>query len=294
VSVYDYITPSDQAAALGLLVNKKLGRDQVDTVPVLVVEGGSDSNLFKPLCNEDNCAVFPAGDRTLVEGLLRHLRGNPIPGCECVYLIDCDSAGKTADLATDPSLLVTQACDMEADLVRLGVAKRVAERFLPNREMAGELVDRACQIAMPLSIVRRAAKSVSVSMKRDNRQLRLHEFPSGALRTWEEQIPTAADVLDDVTRELGWSEGDKEKVAGGLASVPADFDRICLGKDAIDALYGLLIQNGNGEVRGWECDHFHKVVRQALEVSDFTNWEVGRRLFAWQLEAGLTLIPPVP
>lgn len=291
MSIYDHITPSEQAAALGLLVNRVRRNTNAAEIPVLVVEGATDESLFKRHCADEQCAIFPAGTRQLVEQLLRHLQNQPVNGCRCMFLVDCDGVGKTANLLREEALVVTQACDLEADLVSLGVAGRVARRFSANEGKAAEALSKASDLGMSLSVVRRAAHGASISMKRNGRQLRLRDLSAQALSTIETRAPSPADALDVVADELAWSEQEKEGVATRLAGIPMEFDRVCLGKDVLDALHILLCRDGVGEVRGWSCDHFHKVVREELQLSDFANWEVGRRLYAWQEKEGCVLVP---
>lgn len=258
---------------------------------MLIVEGATDEAVFKRHQADNRSAVFSAGTRTLVEQLLRHLRTQPITGCKCVFLIDCDSVGKTPDLATEDGLLVTQSCDMEADLVSLGVAERVARRFVTSDEHAKNLVERAVDLAMSVSAVRRAASAESISMKRDGKQLRLRDLSGVDIREIESRSPSPADALDVVAMEMEWSQLLKESVAARLSSISTEFDQVCLGKDALDALYVLLCTEGEGQVKGWSCDYFHQVVREELQLRDFSNWEVGRRLLAWQRESGCSLVP---
>lgn len=291
MSIYDYITPSEQAAALGLLVKRVRRNTEAGNIPVLVVEGTSDEAVFRDHRASEQSAVFAAGTRTLVEQLLRHLRTQPVAGCECIFLIDCDGLGKTPNLAGEESLLVTQACDMEADLVSLGVAKRTARRFLPSDEVTDAILERAAGLAMSVSVVRRAAHGASISMKKAGKQLRLRDVSDDDVIEIESRSPSPADALDVIALEMGWNEQVKEVVAARLSSISPDFERACLGKDALDALHALLVKEGSGEVRGWSCDHFHQVVRGELQLDDFSNWEVGRRLYAWQEKSGCSLLP---
>jgi hypothetical protein len=257
---------------------------------MLVVEGSADEEVFGALCKHGSQQVFAAGNRDLVEQLLRHIRANPIDGCDCLYLVDCDGYGKTADLGAAKNLLVTETCDMEADLVRLGAAARLARRFTTSDSAAKDLVERACALALPLSIVRRAAFRCSVSMRRGQRQLRMADFSDLQLLAWDEAAPPVEEVLSSVATELDWTVDDQNMVESNIASVPTDFDRAGLGKDAFDALFRLLKQEGAGEVRGWNLGYFYKSVGKELRPEDFAHWEVGRRLKAWEEDVGHELV----
>lgn len=283
-------TPSERAAELELVVRKMRRQTGLDIVPMLVVEGATDEQVFDRLCVYGKSQVFAAGNRDLVEQLFRHVRANPIDGCRCIYLVDCDGFGKTLDLAGESDLLVTETCDMEADLVELGIARKLTRRFSRSEEQADEFIDRAISLAMPVSIVRRAATSVSISLRRKRRQFRLCEVSDLQLDAWDENTPSPEEVLQAFSGELGWSEADRGAVAGALTNVSFNFRDACLGKDALDSLFRLLKREGEGEVRGWTQGYFFRALGSELGRDDLAAWEVGRRLEAWQEEHGHQLI----
>lgn len=291
MSLFDNITPSERAVELGLMANRVRRRMRLDVVPMLVVEGATDEEFFSGLCSQGAEQIFPAGTRALVEQLFAHLKREPVEGCECVFLVDCDGRGKTVNLATERELLVTETCDLEADVVRMGVAARVARRFVDSDDAATGLVRRACELAMVVSVVRRAAHSASVSMKiKGGRQLRFEDLPEIQLSAWEADLPSEVDVLNVVGSELTWSTEEVMKVLDCIGGVQREFATTCLGKDALDALFRLLRSEGNGDVRGWSREHFHKVVFRAVGPEDLDQWEVGRRLQAWQNATGHVLL----
>jgi hypothetical protein len=257
---------------------------------MLVVEGASDEEVLGELCVHGTQQVFAAGNRDLVEQLLRHIRSKPIDGCDCLYLVDCDGYGKTPDLCEAADLVVSETCDLESDLVRLGAAERLAQRFSSSDSVARDLVDRACALALPLSVVRRAAFRCSVSMRRPKHQLRMADFSDLQLSAWDEAVPTEQEVLGSVASELGWSAAARESVEGALPQIPRDFNCTTLGKDAMDALFWLLKREGQGEVRGWNLSFFYKSVAKELHPDDLDGWEVGRRLKAWEGASGHKLM----
>lgn len=285
-----HMTPSERAGELLLIVRRLRKRTGLSVVPMLVVEGAADEEVFGDLCKHGPQQVFAAGTRDLVEQLLRHLQANPIDGCDCLYLVDCDGYGKTADLSAAKNLVVTETCDMEADLVRLGAAMRLAKRFTASDSAAKNLVDRACALALPLSMVRRAAFRCSISMRRSQHQLRMADFSDLQLLAWDEAEPSSQEVLRSVATELDWSESDRGKVEHSMSTVSSEFNRAGLGKDALDALFRLLKQEGMGDVRGWSLGHFYKSVAKELRLDDLGRWEVGRRLRAWEEDVGHELV----
>jgi hypothetical protein len=79
-------------------------------------------------------------------------------------------------------------------------------------------------------------------------------------------------------------------VSAGIAAVRPDFAASCMGKDALDVLFLRLLDEGEGEVRGWDCHQFHKRVFAELTPEDVAKWEVGRRLSVWEESTGHAII----
>lgn len=286
MSLSSEYTPSALAEELVIRANKVRGNTGLDVVPMLVVEGPGDETALSPVCLHGRDQVFVAGGRKLVEQLLSHLKQSPIEGCECVFLIDCDGRGKTAFLIGEESLLVTETCDLEADLVATGVAARLIARFLPDKPAVDSVIARSCELALVVSIVRRAAHAASVSMRYPNgRQFRLTDLPDD-YPNWLDQVPQSADVLSAIAAHMRFTAEQIDQVSSGVAAVPPDFVATCMGKDALDVLFLRLLREGEGDVRGWDCRQFHKQVFAELKPEDIAEWEVGRRLSAWEARTG--------
>lgn len=290
MGIFDHVAPSERAADLALVVRRIRKRTDLEVVPMLVVEGRTDEPSFGALCSLGDAQVFSAGSRALVEQLLVHLEGDPIPGCDCVYLVDCDGRGKAAHLANRTELVVTQTCDLEADLVRVGIALRVASRYVGSAHEAHDLVGRAKLGGLRVSVVRRAAHHVGVSMKLAGKQLGLLDLGEARLASWEKVAPSDRQVIDAVGELLGWSATTVEQVDTQMTSVDRECDASALGKDVLDELFRLLRKHGTGDVCGWNAEHFRKVVRTSLKPADMTSWIVGQRIARWADEHGHRLL----
>jgi hypothetical protein len=214
----------------------------------------------------------------------------PMSDCVCAYLIDCDGRGKTIHLADRSELVVTGCCDLESDLVEIGVAARVIAPFLPSVAFAAALVEKAKDVALPFSAVRRAAHLGSVSMKRDGRQLRFAELPDDVAKNWCEDVPSDEDVISVVAGLLGWSSQSIGTVRSCLARIDRTPTACLMGKDILDVLFGLVRDEGHGDVRGWTIDYFHSAVLRALQPGDGTGWIVAERLRMWAISCGHDLL----
>jgi hypothetical protein len=268
-------------------------------LPVLVVEGPNDPKLFKKLGVKEGC-IFIAGNRDAVVGLLEyHIRERRPEEVECVFLIDCDTEGKPHSeilQKEETRLLVTQCCDIEADLFAVGMVESALCSVM-SHEDAAAYVDEAKQMSLPLSIVRRRANKASVSMK----NIGLFDVAREVRLEWRDATPEWRMVLEHVRLVRPWSPEQVNLVKGQELAEPISFDRYALGKDTIDALFFLLFEDGRFEHRhfaefSWIIEPrpnfkgFGIWLRDHAEKTDISNWEVGKRLNAWQLDRGVELI----
>ena len=286
--LYDHIGPSIVAADLLLAVRRLRKHTGLDLVPMVVVEGPSDETLLGRMCAAGPQQVFAAGTRPLVEQLLEHLRREPIEGCTCVFITDCDGRGKTLRLKEEPALVVTENCDMEADLVMLGIVQEVLSAELNEEQKAASLIDEARALAVPVSRARRAADRVSVTFKCRGRRLSLSGIADDVLRSGRSDGLQSLDVLDAVQGTIGWTLGERERVEQELDATPDDFRQVCSGKDVVDAIWFLLCEDGLAG--GLTVQAFDRHVRAGLQLRHLAGWEVGRRLDVWQRSEGIQLL----
>lgn len=289
MTIYDNIAPSVCAAELDLVVKAIRRHTGLRSVPMLIVEGQTDVALLSRHCRSDRKQVFPAGTRNLVEGMLIYARQQPVENCDCIYLTDCDARGKAPALSSERSLVVTECCDIEADLIHIGVVERVLERMVPPRCTIGPLIGDAIAAALPLSLVRRRAHLVGQSMHfSGGNRLRFFNFPQQVLPRWSTSAPEERVVMSEVARALDWGPETLRMVAGASLEQPPTFECYGSGKDALDALWFILCHRG--VMSGVTADQLHDKVRQGLSPKDLHSWEVGRRILHWQTEHSVSLI----
>ena len=274
----DYLTPSVVAEELGLLARRAVKKSSDGQVSFLVVEGPTDSDLWGPLCARGEEQVFAAGTRGLVEQLLEHLGREPIDACNCAFLTDCDGLGKQQRLREANHLIVTECCDLEADLISIGAADRVLEDAVGSAEVARRMRERAVSVGVAVSRVRRAAARERVSMKKRGRRLTLLDMGWSTVCSAVDEGESS--TLDLVSEALNWSETDVAYVKGTLSGIPEEFELVCNGKDVFDGLSAQLDEAGNNQFNG--VSGLVKAVQRSVQLEDLIRWEVGRRLLAWQ------------
>jgi|GEM_PF-3275720 len=269
-------------------------RKGVEVVPMLVVEGKDDEEVFADFCKLTRDQVMCVGDRNMVEGVMREFRRELPSFLQLAGLTDCDAVGKVPDLITDRALVVTQGCDLEADFFLIGVVERALGAL--NVRAPGDLAARAMDMSVPISALRRGAHAVEgLSMKIPSRGQK-RQFLRFA-RLDDQAIEACAsaefeDALDAVSRAcaelLGWSQ---EERSAATAATPRDgvtFETVGSGKDAFDALLFLLRSSPKPNT----LDDPRRVERSArqLTATDFADWHVGRRLTSWQDATGVELL----
>jgi hypothetical protein len=288
MSLYDRVTPSERAVDLALIVRQLRKHGPLAVIPILVVERPNDAALFGNLCVLGSRQVFAAGTRGLVEQLLIYLRANPIPTCAPVFLTDCDGRGKAPALKDERSLVVTEGCDVEADLVSLGVAERVVVEAVREQDAARSVLGDAGALALPLSLVRRAADAEGISMKRSGKRLSLFDLPGTLLTSWRESTPHAEEVVADVAPYVGWSLEDRRRIVRAVAGVSTEFTRSVSGKDVLEAAYAEL--RARGEEKFTSPTSFCREVERELGLRDLEGWVVAHRVRAWEQREGHSLL----
>lgn len=281
-------TPSDAFIRLERLVKKLKRRAASGPVPILVVEGTTDVRFLGRLATSRAEQIFAAGDRALVEGLLMHLKNSPIDGCECVFLTDCDAKGKPSYLKADANLVVTDNCDLEADLVALGIVDDVVRQITDEAVDVESVMTEALGLGLVLSTVRRAAHADRISMKKSGgARFSPMDLDSGDVAAWRLVRPTPQEMVGAVGRALRWSAQERARVASQTSHVRGSFKDVCTGKDVIDFTVLRLRGEGFAAVDAFEIMERAATLALARDLSD---WVVQRRIRAWEQVAGVNLL----
>ncbi len=276
-----------------LLAAKLKKHEGLEVVPMLVVEGQEDERVFADFCKLTPKQVRLVGNRDMVEGVMREFRGELPSFLQLAGLTDCDGVGKAPknpELHADPALVVTQGCDLEADLFLIGAVERALGAL--NVRGASDLAARAMDMAVPISALRRGAHAEGLGMTIPPKKHRLRF-------AWldDQAIEACAsaefeDALDAVSRacaeRLGWRQ---QELIAATAATPRDgvtFEAVGSGKDAFDALYFLARDiNALKDLQPAKLvEHSARQVR----ATDFAEWHVGRRLTSWQDATGVELM----
>jgi hypothetical protein len=230
--------------------------------------------------------VVVAGGKTLVRAglasMLERDRGR------ILFLTDCDYDVRTGELQGGPDVVITERCDVEADLIKLGVLEKLAVELTPS---AIETKGRASQIALD---VREHAEQLSLELGR----IRLAGQPLGVdlnldkldlSKYWDH---TSDTVLTDKLIQTTWNRVKANGITftewqSKIEATPSD-NAMSNGKDLVRSsqlffrrLYGM-----NNKVT---YEIIAMMIRLALDDERFENWSVVDRIRKWEVHNGRNL-----
>src|SRR5580658_6101375 len=89
----------------------------------LIVEGNDDQRLFHSWVAA-TAQVVPTGGKTLLRSALLSIREDDRG--RVLFLTDCDYDVAAGTLRGGPDIVITSTCDVESDLIELGILERLA------------------------------------------------------------------------------------------------------------------------------------------------------------------------
>src|SRR5262249_45079834 len=143
-----------------------------DESAVLVVEGNDDKRLFFPHLSS-TADIVPAGGKKLLRAALESIRATDQG--RVLFFTDCDYDVTAGDLRGGPDVVITTSCDVESDLISLGILRRVAIEVVPQAMIArdspskieADVREHAERIALPFGRIRMAAQPLGVDLQLD-------------------------------------------------------------------------------------------------------------------------------
>src|ERR1035441_1034356 len=116
--------------AQALLSDVRLRLDALgEKSSVLMVEGNDDKRLFYARINAGS-DVIPAPGKKLLRSALELILD--ADKGRILFFTDCDYDVGTGDLRGGPNVVITASCDVESDLIGLGILEKVAREVVPQ------------------------------------------------------------------------------------------------------------------------------------------------------------------
>jgi hypothetical protein len=265
--------------AQALLADIRLRLEGLGTASsALVVEGPDDKRLFYGRI-ASSAEVVVAGGKRLVRAALGAMLA--VDHGRILFLTDCDYDVRTGELRGGPDVIITKGCDVEADLISLGLLEKLAVELAPRAvetkvgasRIGSDVREHAQQMCLALGRIRMASQPLGIDLGLD--QLDLAKY-------WDK---SSDRILIDKLTETTWG---RIKVSGisfadwraRINDMPAD-DAVCCGKDLIRssklffrALYGM-------DTRV-TYDAIAMMLRLALDDERFEGWTVVERIRKWE------------
>jgi hypothetical protein len=254
----------------------------------LIVEGNDDKRIFyRRVCIE--AEIVPSGGKKLLRSALQSML--PVDKGRILFLTDCDYDVLNGTLRGGPDVVITDGCDVEADLVRLNLLEKIVVEHVPRvihsmdsaAKVATDVKNDAETMALALGKVRIAAQPLGVDLGFENFNI---------TRYWDESA--RKPLLDKINQEFFVRLG-----AGGVSiakdewlyriSATPDDKIICHGKDLVSAAHMILCQR-------YRMDHkvtaemLMSIMRTAIEKSHFEEWTVVRRIRKWEDQNSRSLL----
>ena len=279
--------------AQALLSDVRLRLDALgERSSALVVEGNDDKRLFYSHIAVD-VDIVPAGGKKLLRSALQSILEQDKG--RMLFLTDCDYDVAAGTLHGGPDVVITATCDVESDLINLGILEKLAVEVVPLRSIeakdgaariAAEIQSHAELIALALGRIRMAAQPLGVDLELEDIDLNKY---------WDRKRGRfLSDKLDQViwerlTKETNISREDWEE---RVNQSPSDL-LLCHGKDLLKAvqLFFRILYKMDNKIT---VDMLNIMMRLAMDQPQFERWKVVQRIRQWESRYGRVLLTSAP
>jgi hypothetical protein len=280
---------AEYVSADALLADVRLRLDGLgDEAAVLVVEGPDDKRIFyrrmAPVAD-----VVPSGGKRLLRASLTAMLA--VDEGHMLFLTDCDYDVLNGTLHGGPNVVITKACDVEADLIGLGVLEKVVVEVVPDAivskasapRIATNVRSRAEEIAKVMGLIRMIAQPIGVDLEFENWDLaKFWDAKSG-----KPLVKKMHEVVLARFKKAGVAITEPDWMAR-IDNVPDDAI-VCNGKDLVSAVQMILHTH-------YKMDHkmsktiIASMMRIALDDAQFERWSVVSRIRQWEKRHSRTLL----
>lgn len=253
---------------------------------LLVVEGNDDKRLFYSRISTSS-DILPAGGKRLLRAALESIRD--ADKGHIVFFTDCDYDVPAGILHGGPDIVITTSCDVESDLISLGILDRVAVEVVPqaiaSKESAANIgVDvraHAEMLALPMGRIRMAAQPLGLELELDEVDFSKY---------WDKKAKAAlVDKLYSVTWEhiSKLSDVTYDEWSARLDECPNN-SMVCNGKDlakGAQLVFRYMYKMDNKVT----TEMLLMMIRLAVDDGIFESWPVVKRIRSWEGAHGRVL-----
>jgi hypothetical protein len=279
---------SDYVSAQAFLSDARLRLDALGAeATILVVEGNDDKRLFYARVSA-NSDVLPASGKRLLRAALESIRD--ADKGHLIFFTDCDYDVPAGTLHGGPDIVITDSCDVESDLIKLGILNRVAVEVVPQAIASKESAENAGtnvrahaeSLALPMGRIRMAAQPLGLDLEFDEVDFSKY---------WDKG---AKAVLVDKMYSVFWDHINKlsdityDEWSARLGECP-DNPIVCNGKDLTKGaqLFFRYLYKMDNKIT---TDMLLMMIRLAVDDSIFESWSVVKRIRSWEAAYGRILL----
>jgi hypothetical protein len=226
-----------------------------------------------------SATIVVAGGKTLLRAAL--LATTESDRGRILFLTDCDYDVRRGELLGGPDVVITHGCDVESDLIELGVLNRLAVELTPRAIETGasaarigsDVRDHARMISVALGKVRMAGQALGVDLCLDKLDLS---------KVWDKDSDIVlSDKIEYITwarlKQLGVSKAEWHTL---LENAPKDI-LMCNGKDLVRAVQ-LFFRKLYGMNNNVTPEIIAMMLRLATSDDQFESWSVVARIHKWE------------
>ncbi len=255
------------------------------TGAILLVEGDTDSRVYRRFVNEQTCQVLPANGKANALNAIELLDLKNIAGI--LVIIDSDFwrlEGKNPD---SQNLLTTDTHDLETMIISSAAFDKVLVEFAsqPKMKKIGVPVrELLLEIGKPIGYFRWIASSsqdkLALKFKDISFDRIIDRTDTSARLNIDEMIK---EVLRDTPNSTAAFSDIKQRITTLLSERKNDAWQVCRGHDMVKIFFILLVGViGKNQVRRITLDIIDGMLRIAYEFDDFRKTELYNSIKTWE------------
>jgi len=250
----------------------------------LIVEGGTDSRLYKQFVDQDLCKIIPSYGKENAIDVLGILGRENFDGLLAV--VDADFWRLDGIEPTSPNLLITDTHDLETMILKSPALEKLLIEFGSDTKIK-ELVQRIGKSVrnilldggIQIGYLRWVSHKEKLSLKFED--ITFGNFIDNETLTID--ISAMVTTVQNKSRRYDPNKEDLQKSMDGLANPSHDPWDVCSGHDLVCILsFGLRKVLGTNNANAVKPELIEKSLRLAYEAAYFFATQLYKSLRAWE------------
>ncbi len=263
---------------------------------VMIVEGSTDSRVYKRFVDKSACLLIPALGKANATGALRILEKQEFPGV--VAVVDNDFWELDGITPDSKNLLVTDTHDLETLILKSTALEKIEDEFLSRRRIANfgvTLRELMLSVGSPVGFFRWISSGTYKHLS-----LNFHDLSFERIIVFNDDS-IEVDIKEMVQEVIANSHLNRSEIRDMVNKISEmtgkadeyDLWQVCRGHDLIEIL-GILIRNrvGNRRAKNVSRVEIDSIVRLAFGFREFVRTRLYVSLVQWELRnRGYRLFP---